>query len=61
MRALYHSRKKEKSDAESSTELRNDLLSDLRGWMYDFWQIAEVALEPRPQLKEMLGRTAPSR
>jgi hypothetical protein len=59
--ALYRDRRTEKSDAEASTEARNDAIAQLRGWMFDFWRITDVALEPNPQLKEMLGRTEPSR
>jgi hypothetical protein len=60
VRDLLRARRKETYTAEASTASRDDVVADLRGWMSDFWSIAEVALEPDPQLKEMLGRTAPS-
>jgi hypothetical protein len=61
VRALSIQRDEETSEAEQSTETRNAAVAALRGWMHDFWRIVDVALEPNPQLKEMLGRTAPSR
>jgi hypothetical protein len=59
--ALERVRKEEKAEAENATSVRNDAVATARGWMRDFWDITEIALEPQPQLKEMLGRTAPSR
>ena len=46
---------KETGEAQVATRLRNDAVASLRGFMSDFYRIAEVATEDHPQLREKMG------
>lgn len=51
----YNQQLKEKGEAQTATELRNEVLYALQDWMSDFIAIAKIALEDKSQLLEMLG------
>lgn len=46
---------KETGEAQLATRLRDDAVVDLRGFMSDFYNVAKVATEDQPQLREKLG------
>ena len=46
---------KETGEAQVATRERDDAVATLRGYMSDFYRIAEVATEDQPQLREKLG------
>lgn len=46
---------KKVGEAQNSTKVKNKTLADIRNWMYDFYAVARIALDERPQLLEALG------
>jgi hypothetical protein len=50
----------EKGEAQEATERRDDAVAVLQGFMSDFYQIARIATEDRPQLLEKMGIVVPS-
>lgn len=46
---------KETGEAQVATQERDDAAAALRGFMSDFYRVAEVATEDQPQLREKLG------
>jgi hypothetical protein len=51
---------KEKGEAQTATQLRDEALDALQEWMGDFISVARIALEDQPQYLEMLGVVEPS-
>ena len=51
---------KEKGEAQSATQLRDEALDALQEWMGKFIAVARIALEDQPQYLEMLGIVEPS-
>jgi hypothetical protein len=47
--------RKEMGEAQEATVSRDKAIDNFVLWMSEFYQIAEIALEPHPQLKEKLG------
>lgn len=45
----------ETGEAQVATRLRDDAVATLRGFMSDFYRVAEVATEDQPQLREKMG------
>ena len=56
----YNIQLKEKGEAQTATQLRNEALDALQEWMGDFISVARIALEDQPQYLEMLGVVKPS-
>lgn len=48
-------RQKERGEAQEATRQRNASADVLRGFMSDFYRVARVATEDRPQLREQIG------
>ena len=46
---------KETGEAQAATREHDDAVAALRGFMSDFYCVAEVATEDQPQLREKLG------
>ncbi len=46
---------KEIGEAQKATQKRDEAIDNFALWMSEFYQIAEIALEEHPQLKEKLG------
>jgi hypothetical protein len=51
---------KEKGEAQTATQLRDEAFEDLQDWMSDFIAIAHIAMEDQSQYLEMLGIVEPS-
>lgn len=52
-RSLYLN---EIGESQAATETKDNALSEIEDWMSDFYAIAEIALEDKPQLMESLGK-----
>ncbi|MDO5106625.1 hypothetical protein [Capnocytophaga sp.] len=48
---------KEKGESQQATKNKNKALSDLEKWVREFYAIAKIALEDKPQLLESLGKS----
>ena len=46
---------KEMGEAQRATRTRDEAAAELRGYWKDFAQVAKLALEDQPQLREVLG------
>jgi uncharacterized protein YhfF len=46
---------KETGEAQRATHVRDQTIDTFLEWMHDFYTVAEVALQDRPQLREKLG------
>ena len=46
---------RETGEAQVATRQRDDAVTTLRGFMSDFYRVAEVATEDQPQLREKMG------
>lgn len=51
---------KEKGEAQSATQMRDEAFDELQDWMSDFIAIARISLEDQSQYLEMLGIVEPS-
>jgi hypothetical protein len=51
---------KEMGEAQQATTQRDDAIATLRGFMRDFYRVAEIALADHPQLQEEIGVVEPS-
>ncbi len=58
--AKLNAQLKEKGEAQSATQLRDEAFDELQDWMSDFIAIARIALEDQSQYLEMLGIVEPS-
>jgi hypothetical protein len=57
---LKENQEYEKSTAQQSTKDRDEAIDKLDRWLLDFYEIARIALEEKPQYIEMLGIVEPS-
>src|SRR5690606_16194106 len=53
--AALVAKQKETGEAQRATRTRDDAEAELRGFWKDFAQVAKIALEDRPQQREILG------
>ncbi|WP_109830826.1 hypothetical protein [Reichenbachiella versicolor] len=51
----YNAQLKEKGEAQTATQLRDEAFDDLQEWMGDFLEISKIALEEQEQYLEILG------
>lgn len=51
---------KEVGESEQATKEKDKALSELDDWMTEFYMVAKIALEDKPQLMESLGRSVKS-
>ncbi len=47
---------KEQGESQDATHNKNSVFDQLEDWMKEFYAVAKIALEDRPQLAESLGR-----
>ena len=47
---------KEKGESESATKVKDAAFAVLDDWMMEFYEVAAIALEDKPQLSEALGK-----
>jgi len=52
-RAIYL---REKGESEDATQKKDKAFAEIDRWMSDFYAVARIALEDRPQLLEALGK-----
>ena len=48
---------KEKGESQQATKDKNDAFEALDKWLAKFFKVAKIALEDKPQLLEILGKT----
>ncbi|QAR31806.1 hypothetical protein EQP59_05305 [Ornithobacterium rhinotracheale] len=53
LRAKYE---KEKGENQNATQQKNKAFADLSDWIKEFYAVAQVALDDRPQLMESIGK-----
>lgn len=53
--AALVTQQKEAGEAQRATRVRDEAAAELRGFWRDFSRVAKIALEDRPQLREVLG------
>jgi hypothetical protein len=58
--AKLNSQLKEKGEAQTATQARDEAFDAMQEWMSDFIGIARIALEAQSQYLEMLGIVEPS-
>lgn len=58
--AKLNSQLKEKGEAQTATQARDEAFDAMQAWMSDFIGIARIALEAQSQYLEMLGIVEPS-
>jgi|TARA_R110002096_G_scaffold246973_1_gene439358 hypothetical protein len=46
----------EKGESQDATKLKDAAFSKIRDWMSDFFEVAKIGMEDRPQLLETLGK-----
>lgn len=46
---------REKGESQDATKTKDAALAKLDDWMFDFYEVAKIALEDKPQLLEALG------
>ncbi|WP_075589966.1 hypothetical protein [Labilibacter marinus] len=51
---------KGKGESQDATQLKNNALDEIDDWMSEFYAVAAIALEDRPQLLEALGKVVKS-
>ncbi|BDD10094.1 hypothetical protein FUAX_25260 [Fulvitalea axinellae] len=51
---------REKGESQQATKAKDQAFSELDDWMTDFFAVARIALEEKPQLLEALSETVPS-
>ena len=51
---------REKGESQEATQTKDKALSELSAWMSDFYAVARIALEDKPQLLEALGKVVRS-
>jgi len=60
VQAKYNIQLKEKGEAQTATQLRDEALDKLQDWIGEFIAVAHIALEDHPQYLEILGIVEPS-
>lgn len=53
---LYAQYSTEKGESQQATKDKNQAFADLEKWVRDFYSVAKIALEDKPQLLESLGK-----
>ncbi|MRI64354.1 hypothetical protein EDM00_10200 [Ornithobacterium rhinotracheale] len=53
LRAKYE---KEKGENQNATQQKNKAFADLSDWIKEFYAVAQIALDDRPQLMESIGK-----
>lgn len=53
LRAKYE---KEKGENQNATQQKNKAFTDLSDWIKEFYAVAQIALDDRPQLMESIGK-----
>ncbi|WKS95667.1 hypothetical protein [Riemerella columbina] len=53
LRAKYE---KEKGENQNATQQKNKAFADLSDWVREFYAVAQIALDDRPQLMESIGK-----
>ena len=52
----YENYTKEKGESQQATKDKDDALVALEKWVREFYSVAKIALEDKPQLMEALGK-----
>ena len=52
----YQTYEKEKGESQQATQDKNKALFELEKWVREFYAIAKIALEDKPQLLEVIGK-----
>ncbi len=53
LRAAYE---KEKGESQDATQQKNKAFATLSDWVREFYAVAQIALDDRPQLLESIGK-----
>lgn len=55
-KTAYQTYEKEKGESQQATKDKDKALADLEKWVREFYAIAKIALEDKPQLLEVVGK-----